>query len=368
MIVATLLLQNFDFELYDLSYILEIKKTLTVKPKNFYVKAKLRDGMTPGALQRRLLGGSPTDHRSNGVKERAHKETDYIPKGHLKDLLICYGSNTGTCQTLAHVLSRDAPAYGFRARVTSMDDALETISAEVPVVIITASYEGEPPDNAVKFVKWIGRLTESPFSSCHHAVYGCGNRDWADTFQKIPSVVDDTFRRCGSSPLVTRGASDAANNNIFNEFDRWADQNLWPALTKTYRTEVQENQGVRAVLDVIQSTRATTLLQDGGEAIVQEARVLTAPDEPQKNHLKVQLPPGMTYEAGDRLAILPVNHDGRVKDVMTRFGLAVDAKVSNHDKSEQSVYTYLRESVELNQVATEKVNSHSECHYAITES
>ncbi|KAF2650408.1 fatty acid hydroxylase [Lophiostoma macrostomum CBS 122681] len=353
-IVAALLLQNFDFELFDPNYTLEVKKTLTVKPKDFNVRARLRDGLTPGTLQRRLLGGLSSTRRTNLIEERTSMTIKNIQRYDLKDLLICYGSNAGTCQTLAHVLSRNSSSHGFRAQVLPMDNAMELVSTEIPIVIITASYEGEPPDNAVKFVKWIGHLTESPFAGCHHAVFGCGNRDWADTFQKIPSIVDDTFKRCGSSPLVVRGVSDATDNNIFNEFDRWADQSLWPALAKVYHIEVREDTVSEIALDIIQNTRATVLLQGGGQAMVQEARVLTAPSEPQKNHLKVRLPLGMAYESGDRLAILPVNLDARVKDVMTRFGLAVDARVANSEKCEQSVYTYLREYVELSQIATEK--------------
>lgn len=75
----------------------------------------------------------------------------------LVDLIICYGSNTGTCQTLAHTLAGKAPKHGFCPAVMSMDQATEKITTDVqtPVVVITASYEGQPPDNATSFTSWL---------------------------------------------------------------------------------------------------------------------------------------------------------------------------------------------------------------------
>jgi len=276
------------------------------------------------------------------------------PESNGKGLLICYGSNTGSCQTLAHALSREANLHGFRPTVKTLDEAMHHISIEKPVVIITASYEGGPPDNAVKFVKWLECLTDSPFSDGRHAVYGCGHRDWVDTYQRIPALIDDAFTRCGSTPLVPRGISDAANNNIFNEFDKWADNLLWPALNEQYQTKYRTTAVGDTLLQTIQSTRTTKLFQDSDQAIVQEAKVLTMPNEPQKRHLKIQLPPGMAYTAGDRLEILPINQDAMVKKIMTRFGLPLDSTIVSGTGYGQSVYTFLRDYVELNRVATEK--------------
>lgn len=355
--MIALLLQNFDFEMYDPNYELAIRKTLTVKPKDFSIRTTLRKGLTPATLQQRLFGGQ-TDGRKcgPGVISSAEKPKRLSEEG-LIGLLICYGSNTGTCQALAHSLAREAYSYGFRSTVVSMDQAIHQINVETPVVIITASYEGDPPNNAIRFVRWLERLIESPFAGCRHAVFGCGNRDWANTFQRVPALVDEAFIRCGSVPLVKRGSSDAADNNILNDFDQWVDEFLWPALGKQYIIKSQDSEPVVRSFEILQSSRITELLPDGDQAIVQEAKILTTPAEPQKRHVKIRLPKGMTYTAGDYLAILPVNHDDTVKEVMTRFGIAIDSKILTSDGSEKSVYAFLREYVELNQIATEKVKS-----------
>lgn len=358
-IAVALLLQNFDFELYDPEYKLAVRKTLTVKPKDFFVRARLQEGLDLSTLQRRLLGGqTPGLSRVPGPAFE-HQRSNKASKKALKDLLICYGSNTGTCHTLAFSLARAARSHGFCSIVMSMDEATHKITSGTPIVIVTASYDGSPPDNAAKFVTWLERLTDLPFSECHHAVFGCGNRDWVDTFQRIPKVVDDVLIRCGSKPLVKRGVSDAANNNIFNEFDHWADNSLWPALTKQYSTDASNaNKHRQTYFEVIQSSRISQLLQDGSEAIVQQGTILTSPEEPEKREIKLRLTKRLTYAVGDYLAILPINQDRVVQEILTRFGLAIDSKLVAENGAETSAYTFLRENVELNQVATEKVGAH----------
>ncbi|KAL9617620.1 MAG: hypothetical protein Q9160_007586 [Pyrenula sp. 1 TL-2023] len=354
-IIVALLLQNFDFELYDSEYQLSVRKTLTVKPKDLSVRARLREGLSLTELQRRLLGGQMPDPSKVLGPVVKHERLTNASGALLKDLLICYGSNTGTCQTLAFQLAQVAQSQGFSSTVISMDEATLKIKPETPLVIITASYEGNPPDNAVKFVAWLERLTESPFAGCHHAVFGCGNRDWVDTFQRIPKIVDDALVRLCSRPLVARGVSDAADNNIFNEFDYWADNLLWPALAKQYITFARNaNEQRQTYFDVIQSSRISKLLQDGSEATIQQWAVLTSPDQPEKRHIKIQLPRRLTYTVGDYLAVLPVNHDEIIKEILRRFELPIDSKLVAENGSETSAYTFLREHVELSQVATEK--------------
>lgn len=210
-----------------------------------------------------------------------------------------------------------------------------------------------------------------------HAVYGRGHRDWVDTFQKVPTWVDNALSTCGSKAIVRRGFSDVSYDDTFNEFDLWADQSLWPALTQEYfnshsanekspeRSTEENKAGVKTSgFEVVPSSRLQELDYDGREGTVLESMLLTVPGEPEKRHVKIQLPSGMDYSTGDYLAILPVNHDETVKVAMTRFGLAVDAQVvssksMNGLPSEpryRSAYIMLKELVELNNPATDKVS------------
>ena len=69
-------------------------------------------------------------------------------------ITILYGSNTGTCETLSQKLVADCAMHRFQAGRSSTG----SLPSDRPVVIITASYEGEPPDNAIHFVEWLTNL------------------------------------------------------------------------------------------------------------------------------------------------------------------------------------------------------------------
>ena len=64
-----------------------------------------------------------------------------------------------------------------------------------------------------------------------YAVFGCGNRDWVRTFQRIPTLVDDVLAARGGTRLVERGVGDAQAAEFFEAFDAW-EAELWGTLAK----------------------------------------------------------------------------------------------------------------------------------------
>lgn len=90
-------------------------------------------------------------------------------------LTILYGSNTGTCEALAQALTSAASGHGFAATVKPLDSAIGALDAEVPVIIVSGSYEGQPPDNAAHFVEWLSSGDVPDLKSIRYAVYGVGN-------------------------------------------------------------------------------------------------------------------------------------------------------------------------------------------------
>jgi len=220
-IVMALIVQNFSIRAEDPSYKMEINQTLTIKPKDFHFFAKLRDGLEPHTLERRLWAGRA------GVTQNSQKAKDKKLAGVAKAAVkkspftIFHGSNTGTCTALAQNLAGTAAAHGYDAVVKPMDAAVNDLPRDHPVVIISASYEGEPPDNAGRFVVWLKEQKGDSLKGVKYAVFGCGHSDWASTYQKIPTFVDDQIVEHGGKRICERGLANAANNDMFNDFDAW---------------------------------------------------------------------------------------------------------------------------------------------------
>ena len=52
-----MILQNFNLQAVNPSYVMKLNQTLTIKPANFGMRASLREGLDPTNLERRLWGG-----------------------------------------------------------------------------------------------------------------------------------------------------------------------------------------------------------------------------------------------------------------------------------------------------------------------
>ena len=171
------------------------------------------------------------------------------------------------------------------------------------------------------------------------------------------------------------GLGDVAAGDIFNDFDRWQDEQLWSALGSD--AEPEEEVGLE--IDIDTGSRRSKLRQDVKEAVVISNQLLTKEGEPEKRHIVLNLPTGMTYRAGDYLAVLPMNNAKNVRRVLKWAHLPWDTMLTIKDGANTTLPTgypismmdILGMYVELSQPATRKVNpqigSCTECLTMLTE-
>jgi cytochrome P450 / NADPH-cytochrome P450 reductase len=326
-LAIAMILQNFNIRMDDPSYQLQIKQTLTVKPDNFFIRARLRDGIDPISLEKKLYSNVEDVHKKDG-KPVAKAATGSQP------MLVLYGSNAGTCEGLAQNVANSAGSRGFNATVKSLDVAVDQLPKNQPIVIISSSYEGNPPDNAASFVEWLSRAKALPDVQC--AVFGCGHHDWVSTFHKIPKLINSTMANLGVKAITEIGLSDVAEGNVLDDFDAWLDNKLWPALAANVDNS-EEAEGLDVVIST--NTRSSHLRHNVQDAIVVQNELLTPAGPGEKRHAEFKLPTGMSYEAGDYLAVLPVNNKGMISRVLRRFGLPWDAFLTLGKDSHSTIPT-----------------------------
>lgn len=170
-----ILLQNFNFVMDNPSYKLRVAQTLTIKPKDLYVRAILREGLTPSKLEARLAGSyvSGGAETKPDAKMEGHDKPKSQKEGG-RPMAVFYGSNSGTCEFMAHRIAGDAAMNGFSAKVDILDAAREALPTDRPVVIVTSTYEGQPASNAAHFVDWVQSLKGDELKDVSYIVYGCG--------------------------------------------------------------------------------------------------------------------------------------------------------------------------------------------------
>ncbi|THW94398.1 putative P450 monooxygenase [Aureobasidium pullulans] len=308
------------------------------------------------------------ERRKHLPHESRHKQHDTAETDpNAAPLLVLYGSNTGTCEALAQSLSSSAARHGYKAKVATMDSLASGMPKDIPAVIITASYEGQPPDNASHFCNWLEKADRKELKGVRYSVFGVGNKEWASTYQRIPTVVDSTLAEKGAERLADRFAADVTDGSVFDKFDKWQDEQFWPAVSKAFGekgSSVEQSQSDASELkvEVDLQSRSNLLRQNMQVAEVRDTRLLTKPGAPRKRHIALNLPTGLTYKTGDYLAVLPHNPIENVCRVMRRLRLPWDATLKIEEGSATSlptgiaipVYDILSGMVELAQPATSR--------------
>src|ERR1700719_1055588 len=195
-------------------YQMHLKETLTIKPDGFKIKVRPRTEKDRGAYTGRTTTTAAASTAAPAPRARNRP-------GHNTPLLVLYGSNLGTAEELATRVADLAEVNGFATKLAPLDDFVGKLPEQGGVLVFCASYNGAPPDNATQFVKWLGsELPKDAFAKVRYAVFGCGNSDWAATYQWIPRVIDSQLSAHGARSVYARGEGDA-RSDLDGQFERW---------------------------------------------------------------------------------------------------------------------------------------------------
>ena len=249
-------------------------------------------------------------------------------RAHGTPLLILFGSNFGTAEDVALDLAEAGRERGFEVSVASLDEAVDLLPTAGAVLVTTATYNGTPPDNAVDFAQWIGEKTPD-LSGVRFAVFGCGNHEWAATFQDFPRFVDDRLHAFGASRFHWRGEGDAAED-FDGALAAW-EQELWPRLAEEFGLNLAADAPALSEPDLqiefLPADRPSPFVRSLGAQPMRvlDTRLLTRAqntvDVRPVRHIDLELPMDVTYQAGDHLGVIPHNSSALVDRVTKRFGL-----------------------------------------------
>ncbi len=298
-------------------YALTIKETLSIKPDDFTMRIDLR-----GAHTRIAPVVAPVPEPE--VQERLQAA------GAGRRLSVIWGSSLGTARDIAEEIAERAEADGFEVRVRSMDDALGTFPEERVVVAVTATYNGKAPDSAVKAEKALdeGFFGDAKWDTTKFAVLGIGSSQWPN-YQAFPRRVDEAFAATGAERLVPRGEADTDG-----DFDGAVSaflKGLWEALGA--KGGAAKASGLSLTVVDTRDARAAVLPDMAAEMdIVANDEMVRPADglwdfakEPPRGStrfVRIRLPEGATYAAGDHLAVYARNRKEHVDLAIERLGLA----------------------------------------------
>jgi cytochrome P450/NADPH-cytochrome P450 reductase len=363
------------FKLVDhTGYKLKIKEALTIKPEGFKIKALLRDPAT------RTRGDSASQPMQAAVERPAAAKPQAARHG--TSLLVLQGSNLGTAEDLARQLAEAGEMRGFSTQLASLDDYAERLPANGAVAVVCASYNGMAPDNAAEFHRWLDKADDA-LNGVHFSVFGCGNTDWASTYQAVPRRIDERLATLGATRVHARGEGDA-REDMDGAFQDWSDA-LWPKLAAAFDLKESAGTPVQSeplyTLEELPPPQKNALVDALGAVAMRvvDNRELQsgsdAADGRSTRHVELQLPEGVSYRAGDHLSVVPRNGPAQVERAMARFGFERNAHLRLHAAAGRkaalpvdeviAIDRLLGDYVELQDVATRKqiaqLATHTQC-------
>ncbi|WP_262696276.1 bifunctional cytochrome P450/NADPH--P450 reductase [Kordiimonas aquimaris] len=312
------------FKIFDhKNYQLKVKETLSLKPDGFAMKVKPRANLVRGT-------GLTTENDTKNNVEEVRR-----PK-HGTPLCILYGSNLGTAEGFAREIAHDGDVNGFETTLAPLDDFAGKLPTEGAVIIVSASYNGTAPDNATQFVEWLEAADKNITEGVTYAVFGCGSRDWASTFQTIPRLIDDRMEKFGAKRLMPRGEADA-REGLDEQFHEWI-EDLMPAVGDALSLDIDFSKTVDAQpLYKVEITESVTANPVAYQAGAMPMKILSNselqnhtgvnPSARSTRHIEIELPEGITYQTGDHLCVVPVNDPTVISRALTRFGFDEDAYI-----------------------------------------
>lgn len=335
-LVLGMVLQHF--ELIDhTDYQLEVKETLTFKPDGLTMKVKPR--------RKVQMFQAPVAEEPEQAPE-AEQAID----SHGTPLLVLYGSNLGTAQGVARELSETARFKGFESQVAALDDYAGNLPTQGAVVIVSASYNGNPPDNAVRFMEWLAMADST--EGVTYSVFGCGDRNWATTYQRVPSIIDEQLSAAGATQLIGRGEGDASED-FDGELEKWQ-QALWPALAERFGLDLETNAQAtnQLSMEFISGVSHTPSARayDAFTAVIAGNEELLKTADRSTRHIEIRLPEGAAYQEGDHLGVLPENSKELVGRVLARFGLKGEEHVVLEGSSGRANHLPTGQPVQLEQL------------------
>ena len=254
-----------------------------------------------------------------------------------RPLLILFGSQTGNAQALALRFGKLASTKGFLSRVQDAADYHKIDWPAQPILlIVTSTYgEGDVPDNAQPFWHWLQTPdAAAALAHIHYAVLGLGDRTYAD-FCAAAKKIDAGLEQAGARRIFLRTECDV---------DYEAEANAWIEGALNAALEDSPNPSPSAVkLEVLPSQSPAT--NGHSAAVVVEpgySKTNPFPAPLLKNlclnkagsckevrHYELSLEgSGLTYQAGDALAVLPSNCPALVNQLLDALHCTGDEIVS----------------------------------------
>ncbi|KAL1260133.1 hypothetical protein QQF64_007960 [Cirrhinus molitorella] len=291
------------------------------------------------------------------------RETSFIDKMKKtgKNIVVFYGSQTGTAEEFANRLAKDAHRYGMKGMAADPEEydlselsRLPEIENSIAIFCMATYGEGDPTDNAQDFYDWL-QEGDADFTGVKYTVFALGNKTY-EHYNAMGKYVDKRMAELGAQRIFDLGMGDD-DGNLEEDFVSWREQ-FWPAVCEHFGVEATgEESSIRQYELKVHTDLNMNKIYTGelGRhksfenqkppfdsknpflAPVTVNRKLNKAGDRHLMHLELDITGSkIRYESGDHVAVYPINDSVIVNRIGDLLGVDLDAVISLNNLDEES--------------------------------
>ncbi|XP_064208443.1 NADPH--cytochrome P450 reductase isoform X1 [Anguilla rostrata] len=291
------------------------------------------------------------------------RETSFIEKMKKtnRNIVVFYGSQTGTAEEFSNRLAKDAQRYGMRGMSADPEEydmselsRLSEIDNSLAVFCVATYGEGDPTDNAQDFYDWL-QETDAELEGVNYTVFALGNKTY-EHYNAMGKYVDKRLAELGASRIFDLGMGDD-DGNLEEDFVSWREQ-FWPAVCEHFGVEATGEESSIRQYELVLHTDINMNKVYTGElgrlksfetqkppfdsknpflALVSDNRKLNKGGSRHLMHVELDISSSkIRYDSGDHVAVYPINDAAIVNKIGELLGVDLDTAISLNNLDEES--------------------------------
>ncbi|XP_037533313.1 P450 (cytochrome) oxidoreductase b [Nematolebias whitei] len=292
------------------------------------------------------------------------RETSFVEKMKKtgKNIIVFYGSQTGTAEEFANRLAKDAQRYGMKGMAADPEEytmgelsRLSEIENSLAIFCMATYGEGDPTDNAQDFYDWLQENDDEDLSGLNFTVFALGNKTY-EHYNAMGKYVDKRLEDLGAKRIFDIGLGDD-DGNLEEDFISWREQ-FWPAVCEHFGVEasgdessirqyelkvhndINMNKVFTGEIGRLKSFEVQKPPFDSKNpflAPVTANRRLNKAGDRHLMHLELDITGSkIRYESGDHVAVFPTNDSDLVNRLGEVLGVDLDVVISLNNLDEES--------------------------------
>lgn len=175
-----------------------------------------------------------------------------------RNMVVFYGSQTGTAEEFANRIAKEAARYGMRAMTADPEEVdfenitrISDIDKSLLVFCLATYGEGDPTDNAREFYDWLKR-GESDLNGLNYAVFGLGNKTY-EHYNAVGIYSDARLAELNGNRICELGMGDD-DGMIEDDFMTWKEK-FWTEVCDKFNLDIKSDTTYRQYELIVHKNR-----------------------------------------------------------------------------------------------------------------